>query len=100
MMALLNMRIFGALGIAAVVAAAWVYVMSLQHSLTRARADIERASELVSAYKAASETAVRQAAALDASREAAEADRRTAEDKVRTAQDSCLDQPLPAGLLD
>jgi len=99
-MALLNMRIFGALGVAAALVAAWIYVMSLQQSLTRARADIERASELVDAYKSASETAVRQAAALDASREAAEADRRTAEDKVRTAQDSCLDQPLPAGLLD
>lgn len=100
MMALLNMRIFGVLGIAAAVAAAWVYVMSLQQSLTRARADIERAAGLVDAYKSASETAVRRAAALDASREAAEADRRSAEDRVRAAQDSCLDQPLPAELLD
>lgn len=100
MMAMLNMRIFGALGIAAAVAAAWVYVMSLQQSLMHARADIERAEKMVDAYKSASETAVRQAAALDASREAAEADRRSAEDRVRAAQDSCLDLPLPAGLLD
>lgn len=100
MMALMNMRLLGAAGLAVAVAAAWVYVMSLQQSLSRARADIERASELVSAYKEASETAVRQAAALDASREAAEADRRSAEDKVRAADDACLDAPLPAGLLD
>lgn len=100
MMALMNLRVFGALGITASAVAAWVYVMSLQQSLLRARADIERASELVSAYKAASETAVRQAAALDASREAVEADRRSAEDRVRAAEDACLEAPLPAGLLD
>lgn len=100
MMALMNFRIFGALGIAAAVTAAWVYVMSLQHSLTRARAEIERTADLVDAYKAAGETAVRQAAALDASREAAEADRRNAEERVRAAHDACLDAPLPAGLLD
>lgn len=100
MIGLLNLRIFGALGIAAAVATAWVYVMSLQHSLARAREDIEKAEGLVAAYKAASETAVRQAAALDASREAAEADRRSAEDRVRAAEDACLDVPLPAGLLD
>lgn len=100
MMALLNFRIFGALGIAAVAVAACVYVMSLQHSLARAREDIERAAELVDAYKSASETAVRQAAALDASRDAAEADRRAAEDRVREADDACLDAPLPTEILD
>lgn len=100
MMALLNLRLLGAAGLVAAVAAGWVYVMSLQQSLTRARADIERAEKMVDAYKSASETAVRQAAALDASREAAEADRRSAEDRVREAQDSCLDQSLPDGLLD
>lgn len=100
MMALMNMRIFGALGVVAAAFAAWLYVMSLQQSLTRAREDIETAAELVDAYKSASETAVRQAAALDASRESAEADRRSAEDRVRSAEDACLDQPLPLGLLD
>lgn len=69
-------------------------------SLARARQDIERASVTVDTYKAASETAVRQAAALDASREAAEADRRSTENWGRAAEDACLDQPLPAGLLD
>jgi hypothetical protein len=100
MMALLNIRLIGTIGIVAAVAAACLYVTTLQHSLARAREDIEKAAVLVDAYKSASETAVRQAAFLETSREAAEADRRSAEDRVRAAEDACLDQPLPAGLLD
>lgn len=43
-MALMNFRIFGALGVAAALVAAWIYVMSLQHSLTRARGHRESGS--------------------------------------------------------
>lgn len=86
--------------LAALVAAAAVYVMSLRAdnaSLSVRIGDAEkRATEAVDGAARIR----RQAETLIASRDAAAAEHADALDRIRRAADACLDQPLPLELLD
>jgi hypothetical protein len=96
----INRGLSGSMLLAALVASAAIYVMSLRADNAALGASLAAAQAQAASAVEGAEQIKRQAEALMASRDAAAAEYADALDRIRSAADACLDQPLPAELLD
>ncbi|MBO9454644.1 hypothetical protein J7376_12140 [Paracoccus sp. R12_1] len=96
----INRGLSGSLLLAALVAAAAVYVISLRADNAALSIRVTDAESRAADAVDGAERIRRQAEALVASKDAAAAEYAEALDRIRRAQDACLDQPIPAELLD
>ncbi|UFM66811.1 hypothetical protein LOS78_12830 [Paracoccus sp. MA] len=96
----INRGLSGSVLLAALIAAAAVYVMTLRADNAALAAGLAAAEARASSAAAGAERIRIQAEALIASREAAAAEYSDTLDRIRAAADACLDQPLPGELLD
>ncbi|MEA5159957.1 hypothetical protein U5903_04135 [Cereibacter johrii] len=99
LLALLD-RVAGPLAVGLSVLALLLYTQGLRRDVQVARADAARAEARAGALSEAAEKVRRQARALEASRAQLAEDRQVEEGRIRAAAGECLDEPLPADLLD
>lgn len=95
-----NRGLSGSLLMAALIAAAAVYMMSLRADNAALSIRITEAERRAAEATEGAERVKRQAEALIASRDAAAVEYGDAFERIQSATDACLDQPIPAELLD
>lgn len=95
-----NRGLSGSILLAALITSAAVYVMSLRADNAALSADLADAQAKAASATAGAERIKAQAEALLKSQDAAAAEHADALARIRAAADVCLDQPIPAELLD